>query len=108
MAKIESNVKQPEGFIVQMGGDYNIVFDEVLTTGTFSEGTILENATTAVSSTSTEVLGVVTADVSGTDQPCRVLVRGNPTSISQRKLTYGTGVVADINALLEAKGIVVV
>ena len=108
MAKIESGVKQPEGFIVQMNGDYNIAFDEVLVTGTFEEGTILENASTAASSTSTEVLGIVAKDTTGTDQPCRVLVRGNPTSVAGRKLTYGTAVKADVDALLEAKGIVVV
>ncbi|WP_280554362.1 hypothetical protein [Halomonas sp. 25-S5] len=105
--KIETNVKQSENFIVQMNGDYNMAFDEVEVTGTFAEGTILENATTAVSSTSTEVLGIVAKDTSGTAN-VRLMVRGNPSSVDYQKLSYGTAVEADINALLADAGIIVV
>lgn len=107
MATIQTGVKGKEGFLVQINGDYNVPFDEVEVTGTFSSGTILENATTAVSSTSTEVLGVLAEDVDGTAF-VRVAVRGNPTTINSQELVYGSGVEADIDALLAEKGLVVV
>lgn len=107
MATIQTGVKGKEGFLVQMNGDYNLPFDEVEVTGTFSSGTILENATTAVSATSTEVLGIVAEDVDGTAS-VRVMVRGNPTTVNAQELVYGAAVEADVDALLEAKGIVVV
>jgi hypothetical protein len=58
MAMIQT-VGKVEGFLMQMNGDYNVPFDEVAVTGTFASGDVLENASTAVSSTSTEVLGIV-------------------------------------------------
>lgn len=108
--KIETNVKQCENFLVQMNGAYNVPFDEVKVTGSFPEGTILETASKAVSSsTSSEVLGIITKDVEGaTDEPVRVMTRGNPSTVAGSKLVYGDAVEADINALLNAKGIVVV
>lgn len=107
MAIVQSGVSGKEGFLVQMNGDYNVPFDQVEVTGTFASGTILENATTAVSSTSTEVLGVLAEDVDGTAF-VRVAVRGNPTTINAQELVYGTADADDIDALLAEKGLVVV
>lgn len=107
MSVIKSGVGQKEDFLMQVNGDYNVPFDEVSVTGTFAAGTILANATTAVSSTSTEVLGILAEDVD-TSGNVRVMVRGNPSTVNSQELVYGTGVKANIDALLEAKGIVVV
>lgn len=107
MATIQTGVSGKEGFLVQMNGDYNVPFDEVKVTGTFASGTILENATAAVSDTSSEVLGVLAEDVDGTAF-VRVAVRGNPTTINAQELVYGDAVNADIDALLAEKGLVVV
>ena len=107
MSVIKAGVGQKEDFLMQVNGDYNVPFDEVEVTGTFAAGTILENATTAVSSSSTEVLGVLAEDVD-TSGKVRVMVRGNPSTVNAQELEYGTSTEADIDALLEAKGIVVV
>ena len=104
---IVDTVKQVEGFIVQIGGDYNLPFDEVEVTGTFESGTILADASTAVGSATTEVLGIVAQDVDGTES-ARVMVRGNPTTVNAQALNYGDADVAAVNAALEEVGIVVV
>lgn len=104
---IIATVGKKEGFLVQMNGDYNLPFDELEVTGTFESGTILENATTAASSTSSEVLGIVAEAVDGTEA-VRVMVRGNPSTVNQQEIVYGDADVEAVNALLEAKGIVVV
>lgn len=105
MAKVDT-VKQKEGFIVQMGGDYNLPFDEVEVTGTFEAGTVLENPSKAVNSTSAEVLGILAEPTEGT-QSARVMVRGNPTTVNAQELVYGAANQNTINDMLEAVGIVV-
>jgi len=100
-------VSNKEGFLVQMNGDYNVPFDEVEITGTFQSGQVLADASTAVSSSSSEVLGIVAEDVDGTAW-VRVLTRGNPTTVNAQELIIGDAVAADVYAALEEKGIVVV
>ena len=103
---IVDTVKQKEGFIVQIGGNYNLPFDEVEVTGTFEAGTILENPSKAVNSNSAEVFGIVAEDTEGT-KSVRVMVRGNPTTVNAQELTYGAADQTAINEMLEAVGIVV-
>ncbi len=104
---IIATVNAKEGFLVQMNGDYNVPFDEVVVTGTFQSGQVLSDASTAVGSTTTDVLGIVASDVDGTAW-VRVLTRGNPTTVNAQELIIGDAVAADVYAALEAKGIVVV
>lgn len=93
-----------EDFIVQVNGDYNVPFDEVEITGTFKSGTILASATAAATDESTDVLGILAEDNTGTNS-VRVMVRGNPTTVNAQALVnLEDGLVA----LLAAKGIIVV
>lgn len=110
MTVIKSDVGNAEGFIVQMNGDYNLPFDEVSITvsGALSAGTILESTSEVVDSSSAAVYGILAADKAAGTQNCRVMVRGNPTTVNSQELGYGTATEATINALLAAKGIIVV
>ena len=91
-----------EDFIVQMGGDYNLPFDEVKVQA--KAGTILESNTTVATEVSASVLGILAEDTDG-EGFARVMVRGNPTSVDAQALV---GYEAAHKALLEAKGVVVV
>src|SRR5690606_21920646 len=103
-------VTPPEQFLVQVNGVYNIIFDELTITvsGALPAGTILESTSEVVDSESAVVLGILVEAKAAGSQKCRVMVRGNPSTVNRRALAYGTGVVATINALLAAKGILVV
>jgi len=107
MANIQT-VSGNEGFIVQINGDYNVPFDEIKVTGTFKSGTVLEDASTAVGSASTAVLGVIAEDVDGVDVPARVMVRGNPSTVNAQELEIADAVAGDVFDLLSEKDIVVV
>lgn len=93
-----------ENFIVQMGGDYNLPFDEVEVKVQAKAGTILESNTTVATEASVSVLGILAEDTDG-EGFARVMVRGNPTSVDAQALV---GYEAAHKALLEAKGVVVV
>lgn len=101
-----ATIKAPEQFIVHCN-DYDIQFDAVAVTVAGVSGDILESASAKVSSLSTEVLGILAEDTDGTGK-VRVLVRGNPSSVDREKLGYGDAVESSVDALLNAKGIVVV
>lgn len=105
MAKV-ATIKAPEQFIVHQV-DYDIQFDAVSVTVSGVSGDILESASAQVSSISTEVLGILAEDTDGTGK-VRVLTRGNPSSVDRQKINYNDAVEDDIDAMLEAKGIVVV
>lgn len=93
-----------EDFIVQMGGDYNLPFDEVEVGVEAASGTILEDADTVATSASVAVLGIVAEATDGTGF-ARVMVRGNPTTVNAQALgNYD----AALKPLLEGVGIVVV
>ena len=102
-----ATIKQPEGFIVQMNGDYGICFDTVAVTvaGPLVAGTVLKNAATAAVAADTVVLGILAEDKpAGASTRCRVMVRGNPTLIDGAKLSVSS---ATVQAALEANGLAV-
>ena len=107
---VVKTVKAPEQFLVQMNGDYNPPFDQVQVTvsGALAAGTVLESAAKAVDGSSATVLGILAEDKAAGTAWCRVMTRGNPTTVNRQELVYGTATPATIDALLEAKGIVVV
>lgn len=100
-----ATVTRAEAFLMQINGDYNVLFDTVAVTvaGALPAGTVLKDAATASIAADTVVLGILAeAKVAGT-QFCRVMTRGNPTLIDSKKLSVTS---ATIQAALEAKGIV--
>lgn len=99
-----TNVTPQEDFIVQMGGDYNLPFDEVEVLIDAKSGEILEDAGTLATGASEDLLGIVAKDTDA-DGFARVMVRGNPTTVNAQALV---GYEASMKPLLEAKGIVVV
>lgn len=105
-----ATIGKKEDFLVQMNGDYNVPFDEVSVTvaGALPAGTVLETAAKAVDGSSAAVFGILAADKPAGTQWCRVMVRGNPTTVNRQALEYGAATPATIDALLAAKGIVVV
>ena len=108
---VVKTVKAPEQFLVQMNGDYNPPFDQVevtITAGAVA-GTVLESATAVVDAESVAVFGILAEDVpAATATWVRVMTRGNPSTVNRQELVYGAATPATIDALLNAKGIVVV
>lgn len=105
MTKI--NTINPKGdiFLVHTD-DYDVQFDAVDVTVAGVAGDVLENASTKVSATSTEVLGILAETTDGTQGNVRVMVRGNPSTVDAEKInTFDS---TDALAMLEAKGIVAV
>lgn len=101
-----ATIKQPEDFIVQMSGDYNICFDTVVVTvaTALPAGTVLKTPAAAAIAADTGVIGILAEDKpAGASTRCRVMVRGNPTLIDSTKLSV-TG--ATIQTALEAKGLI--
>lgn len=99
---------EPKGshFIVHCD-DYDVQFDAVAVSVAAKCGDILESPSLKVSGTSAAVLGILAEDTDGTGFS-RVMVRGNPSTVNGKVLNYEDAVKADIDALLEAKDIVVV
>lgn len=111
MAITQANVGNKEGFLVQMNGDYNIPFDELTITvaGALPSGTVLESTSAVADAESSEVLGILAHDKpAGASTVCRVMVRGNPTTVNRQALSYGASDEDAMDALLAAKGIIVV
>ena len=105
MANI-ATIKQPEDFIVQMNGDYNICFDNVVVTyaAALPAGTVLKDAGRVAVAADTSVIGILAENKpAGASTPCRVMTRGNPTLIDGAKLSVSS---ATVQAALEAKGLV--
>ena len=94
MAKIQT-VKAKEDFIVQLNGDYNVIFAEVVAPKALVSGEVVE------------VSGqwVISAAAVASSAWVRAVTRGNPTTINKRALT---GLTAPAQAALEAKGLVFV
>ena len=94
MAKIET-VKAKEDFIVQLNGDYNVIFTEVVAPKAVVVGEVAQAS------------GVwfIAAAAAANGARVRGVVRGNPTTINKRALT---GLTAPAQAALEAKGLVFV
>lgn len=100
-----ATIKQPEDFIVQMNGDYDICFDTVAVTvaGALVAGTVLKTAAAAAVAADTAVLGILAEDKPAGAARVRVMVRGNPSMIDSGKLSVSS---ATVQAALEAKGLV--
>ena len=100
-----ATIKQPEDFIVQMNGDYDICFDTVAVTAAAAlvAGTVLKNAATAAIAGDTAVLGILAEDKPAGAARVRVMTRGNPTLIDGAKLSVSS---ATVQAALEAKDMV--
>ena len=101
-----ATIKQPEEFIVQMNGDYDICFDTIVVTvaTALPAGTVLKTAAAAAVAADTAVLGILAEDKpAGASTRCRVMVRGNPSMIDSGKLSVSS---ATVQAALEAKGLV--
>ena len=100
-----TTIKAPEQFILQVNGDYDVLFDTVVVTvaGALPAGTVLRNAATAAVAADTAVLGVLAEDKAAGTQRVRVLSRGNPTLVDATQLSVSS---ATVVAALEAKGIV--
>ena len=100
-----TTIKAPEQFILQVNGDYNVLFDTVAVTvaGALPAGTVLKDAATASIAADTTVLGVLAEDKAAGTQRVRVMTRGNPTLVDAAKLSVSS---ATVVAALEAKGIV--
>lgn len=102
-----TTIKAPEQFILQVNGDYNVLFDTVAVTvaGALPAGTVLKDAATASVAADTTVLGILAEDKAAGTQPqrVRVMTRGNPTLVDAAQLSVSS---ATVVAALEAKGIV--
>ena len=100
-----TTIKAPEQFILQVNGDYNVLFDNVVVTvaGALPAGTVLKDAATASTAADTTVLGVLAEDKAAGTQRVRVMTRGNPTLVNAAQLSVSS---ATVVAALEAKGIV--
>ena len=100
-----TTIKAPEQFILQVNGDYNMLFDTVVVTvaGALPAGTVLRNAATAAVAADTAVLGVLAEDKAAGTQRVRVMTRGNPSVVDATQLSVSS---ATVVAALEAKGIV--
>lgn len=92
-----ATVGNKEDFIVQLNGDYNVVFDELELADDAVAGEVIEVAT--------GVYGIVAAD-GATGDMARVMVRGNPSTVNAQALV-GFVALTHEAALAEA-GIVVV
>ena len=100
-----TTIKAPEQFILQVNGDYNVLFDTVAVTvaGVLPAGTVLKDAATASVAADTTVLGVLAEAKAAGTQRVRVMTRGNPTLVDAAQLSVSS---ATVLAALEAKGIV--
>lgn len=104
-----ATIGKKEDFLMQVNGDYNVPFDQINVTvaGALSAGTVLETAAKAVDGSSAAVLGILAADKPAGAAWCRVMTRGNPTTVNRQALVYGAATPATIDALLAPKGILV-
>ena len=100
-----TTIKAPEQFILQVNGDYNVLFDTVAVSvaGALPAGTVLKDAATASIAADTTVLGVLAEAKAAGTQRVRVMTRGNPTLVDAAQLSVSS---ATVVAALEAKGIV--
>ena len=100
-----TTIKAPEQFILQVNGEYNMLFDTVVVTvaGALPAGTVLKDAATASVAADTTVLGILAEDKAAGTQRVRVMTRGNPTLVDSAQLSVSS---ATVVAALAAKGIV--
>lgn len=102
MAILETVTAQ-EDFLVQVNGDYNILFDQMEVATAQKAGDII--AFTVGAGTS---YGIVAKDKGAVAEVVRVMVRGNPTTVNAKSLNYGALVVADVVTALLSQDIHVI
>lgn len=108
---IVKTIEPREHFIVQIGGDYDVCFDGVTVTiaDELPAGTILADAGSLTSATSTTVLGILADNKPAGEAHVRVLTRGQPTTVDAQSISYGADAdVAAVDAALAERQIVVV
>ena len=100
-----TTIKAPEQFILQVNGDYNVLFDTVTVTvvDALPAGTVLKNGATVAVAADTGVLGILAEDKVAGMQRVRVMTRGNPTLVDNAQLSVASASVKDA---LSEKGIV--
>ena len=100
-----TTIKAPEQFILQVNGDYNVMFDNVTVSvaGALPAGTVLKNGATVAVAADTAVLGILAEDKAAGTQRVRVMTRGNPSIVDAAQLSVASATVKDA---LEVKGIV--
>lgn len=99
-------VNPQEDFLMQINGDYNVPFDQILVTvaGALPAGTVLKDAATAAVDADTAVLGILAQDKAAGSVWMRVMVRGNPSTVNAQALSVKS---ATIITALAAKDILV-
>ena len=107
MTKINTIGPKGDTFLVETT-QYDAMFDAVNVTVARSPGDILESAALQVSSTSTEIIGILAEETDGTAGPVRVMTRGYVATVDHQKLNYNDATQADVQGWLEDMGIVVV
>lgn len=102
---ILQTVTRKEAFLMQINGDYNMIFDTINVTvaGALASGAVLKDAATAAVAADTVVLGILAEDKPAGAARVKVMVRGNPTLVDGTKLSVAS---ASVTAALDAKGIV--
>ena len=100
-----TTIKAPEQFILQVNGDYNVLFDHVTVTvaGALPSGTVLKNGSTVAVAADAAVLGILAEDKPAGTHRVRVMTRGNPSLVDASQLSVASG---DVKDALEVKGIV--
>ena len=100
-----TTIKAPEQFILQVNGDYNVMFDNVTVSvaGALPAGTVLKNGATVAVAADVGVLGILAEDKAAGTQRVRVMTRGNPSIVDAAQLSVASATVKDA---LEVKGIV--
>ena len=100
-----TTIKAPGQFILQVNGDYNILFDHVTVTvaDALPSGTVLKNGSTVAVAADVAVLGILAEDKPAGTQRVRVMTRGNPSIVDAAQLSVASATVKDA---LEVKGIV--
>lgn len=102
-----ATIGNKEDFLVQLNGDYNVPFDEVLVTiaGAVPAGTLLASAAAVSAGADTVVFGILAEDKPAGSAWVRVMTRGNPSTVNAQALSTLT---ATLIAGLAAKQIIVV
>lgn len=89
-----------EDFIVQMNGDYNLLFDELNVTAAGNSGDVIAAAGGK--------FGILVETKDATAKIVRVMMRGNPTTVNARALNFKSLDVATTITALANQGIIVV
>lgn len=88
-----------EDFLVQVNGDYNTIFDEVSITAAGVSGEVVKVGAD---------FGILADTKTSGAAKVRVLVRGNPTTVNAKALTFGSNAVPATTIALAKQGIIVV